>query len=854
MPAESFIVQAAGFPLFHPKDCPAVVDFLGGEVKVQTYAYWSGTVWIRTDLPVTIKANTPLYLRSTNVTVCLNGPTTSAPTTSTKRKHSLTVADSSPSPQRPRIIHDLTSDNEEDQSVVITVASPIKIETQAVDVFCQKSSGSSPSKKSWPLKYFCDMHTGFTRISDSSARTTALKFEEAFEQPFVKATYYENFGKWKSLSADAQMQAVAHGCTPEVNRREYLQAQVDANEGFGLPHLASSDNNPTQTILMAHARVTILRHNPVDVPGALDMIVARNITVNWGRLPRVPGRSSLRSQNKKQKTLEEELSLWVQDGLIQRPNPEADMLSPGSSPLSSPSRSVSPIHPTRPNSAMSGVVEEHKRYNDIDVDMTGSVNPESGAVKDAVLPIQSDIPENNPIPDDSAPPVQSDIPHENLIPDDGAPLVQSNIPENIPIPNNDAPAVPIRPDINLLRKRTSGPEDVSHRSWSFVAQGMIPLAITCIKLIGVIDDLVDNHPYSPKVVVISLLEPRFVNITRLNSLDIRVVIHAPAVDAEGNMQGTKRVAPPTAYTRNVETRYMLRGVLDNAWPDIGGGFEVFWRLPGFHLQEDFGPIAVVLEDGENGRRHVNWLVSDTHALPICGPPLSERIIFVLQPLHSLRMRALPAVRTSNPVNGEPPAYTENSDVESSSTSDSSSESDSDSTSDEEKDASDNRPADMDENMALSPPAHAVVAPAVAATNNALTTAKEINSTAETWLHDTYVNQLNPVILEIRSTSGRNEVRAARKIPQLVAWSRQVKAILSDQTHLPVAPSTGVAGNHKITRANLAALFSRSPNWIKQALECADFMERHEHRIAVIDFLASSRVFGLGTFHEELLAL
>lgn len=63
------------------------------------------------------------------------------------------------------------------------------------------------------------------------------------------------------------------------------------------------------------------------------------------------------------------------------------------------------------------------------------------------------------------------------------------------------------------------------------------------------------------------------------------------------------------------------------------------------MQEDFGPIAVVLEDGENSQRHVNWHVSDTHALPICGPPLSERIVFVLRPLHTLRSRALPAVRT-----------------------------------------------------------------------------------------------------------------------------------------------------------------------------------------------------------------
>jgi hypothetical protein len=126
--------------------------------------------------------------------------------------------------------------------------------------------------------------------------------------------------------------------------------------------------------------------------------------------------------------------------------------------------------------------------------------------------------------------------------------------------------------------------------------------------------------------------------------------------------------------------------------------------------------------------------------------------------------------------------------------------------------------------------------------------------AETWLQDTYANNLNPIILEIRSTASRTELRALRSIAQLTAWAKQVKTILSDQTHLPITPSTGVAGNHKITHSNLAVLFNRSPNWIKLALTAAEFIEQHEHRQAVVDFLASSRAFGLGTFHRELCAL
>ncbi|KAF7367566.1 hypothetical protein MSAN_00819700 [Mycena sanguinolenta] len=87
--AEVFVVQAPGFPHFHPKDCLVITDFLGGEAKAQTFAYWSGQQWVRTDLPVTVKINTPLYLRSSNVTHCIGGPTSG-----TKRKLSITAANS----------------------------------------------------------------------------------------------------------------------------------------------------------------------------------------------------------------------------------------------------------------------------------------------------------------------------------------------------------------------------------------------------------------------------------------------------------------------------------------------------------------------------------------------------------------------------------------------------------------------------------------------------------------------------------------------------------------------------------------------------------------------------------------
>ncbi|KAJ6495426.1 hypothetical protein C8R45DRAFT_927332 [Mycena sanguinolenta] len=236
--AEVFIVQAPGFPHFHPKDCLAITDFLGGEVKAQMFAYWSGQHWIRTDLPVTVKYNTPLYLRSSNVTHCVDGPTATA-----KCKLSASTHDSSESPPLHRTrtqsyIPDLDrleplvfSGSSSSTSATPTVIDltdetdetdqQISIPHQVMDVFSTGSSGgstrtsTSPSKISWPLKYFCDTHAGFVNMATSPAQNVSTKFRDTFKLPFVHTTYYNNIAKWRSLSADQQNQAIAHGRAPE---------------------------------------------------------------------------------------------------------------------------------------------------------------------------------------------------------------------------------------------------------------------------------------------------------------------------------------------------------------------------------------------------------------------------------------------------------------------------------------------------------------------------------------------------------------------------------------------------------------------------------------------------------------
>jgi hypothetical protein len=71
------------------------------------------------------------------------------------------------------------------------------------------------SKKNWPLKYFCNMHSSFIATLTGDTQTLPLKFEAAFGHSFVKVTYYDNVAKWWSLSGEEQKQAVALDRTPQ---------------------------------------------------------------------------------------------------------------------------------------------------------------------------------------------------------------------------------------------------------------------------------------------------------------------------------------------------------------------------------------------------------------------------------------------------------------------------------------------------------------------------------------------------------------------------------------------------------------------------------------------------------------
>ncbi|KAJ7892723.1 hypothetical protein B0H14DRAFT_2685384 [Mycena olivaceomarginata] len=166
------------FPLFHPRDSPPIVAFVG-EVNTHSYVYWNGSKWMRTDAPVTVKARTPLFLCSHNVT----------------RKLSFSLeTPESPSPQRIRRTDDLTLGGEED---VFLGPKTINSEDGTRPGLSTRRTSPVPllQKNGQPVAMACDIQQGFAAMVTSPG-TVAQKFQHAFKVDFKSATYYENFGNW----------------------------------------------------------------------------------------------------------------------------------------------------------------------------------------------------------------------------------------------------------------------------------------------------------------------------------------------------------------------------------------------------------------------------------------------------------------------------------------------------------------------------------------------------------------------------------------------------------------------------------------------------------------------------------
>ncbi|KAJ7708805.1 hypothetical protein B0H17DRAFT_1124606 [Mycena rosella] len=307
--AETLVVTAPLFPMFLPKDCPAIVGLVGLD-KCTTYAYWDGNIWIRTDLPIELKANTTVFLWSLHVKLCDDGPSV------TRVKRRLSDMET-PTPTRPRLEHDnfrpviapinfggsggsqtiptisILSDSEDDEDP----CSPIEVIDSRHAVTSDPShqtSSPTPSAGTFPLKYACEMDEGFKNM-DVLPGKIAARFKAVFNTPFKKATYYDHHTPWSQMSPN-DLSAVA-----------ILRAFL-------------------------HVRSVRDRSNPVPLSftDAVDCIVAQpGITVNWSAV--VHGEQASGEAG----TVDKIMRQYFDDKFLKIPvGLEALVSSPPSSPLS----------------------------------------------------------------------------------------------------------------------------------------------------------------------------------------------------------------------------------------------------------------------------------------------------------------------------------------------------------------------------------------------------------------------------------------------------------------------------------------------------------------------------------------
>ncbi|KAJ7126633.1 hypothetical protein C8R43DRAFT_958109 [Mycena crocata] len=206
MPAEILNVFAPHFPQFWPKHSDAIKDLVGLE-KTLIYYYWVDSYWVHTDGPVTVRQNTTLYLRSKDVTDCLDGPRDLG----NLRQLYLVV-------QLSNLWYcELSDSDEDDNTVSMPKSRIIKVEDSAESMSANSSSSSSTQNKtnSFPTQYFCDMDRGFRAMS-SIAGNMGARFKQAFNaQTFNSLTYYDNLHLWEMFSADERNLAISKGTTAE---------------------------------------------------------------------------------------------------------------------------------------------------------------------------------------------------------------------------------------------------------------------------------------------------------------------------------------------------------------------------------------------------------------------------------------------------------------------------------------------------------------------------------------------------------------------------------------------------------------------------------------------------------------
>ncbi|KAJ7782285.1 hypothetical protein DFH07DRAFT_764453 [Mycena maculata] len=222
-PPKTFMCAIPNAPYFHPKDDIAITTVIGA-AQCDPYSFLYGTDWVTTSAAQRVKANDILCFRSVNVTHCICGPFTPSLTPKRRLSEAIEKQNSSPtkivryssidsissraaelhlapeSRRTPEVIS-IESDND-DEDIGFTTARPV--------------SPSPKSKRTFPLKWACDMDKGFGIMDKEDSDTVAQRFVKAFVgSKWASSTYYAHKRAWDVAEPSWD---ITNGQTSETDR------------------------------------------------------------------------------------------------------------------------------------------------------------------------------------------------------------------------------------------------------------------------------------------------------------------------------------------------------------------------------------------------------------------------------------------------------------------------------------------------------------------------------------------------------------------------------------------------------------------------------------------------------------
>ncbi|KAJ7748463.1 hypothetical protein DFH07DRAFT_775648 [Mycena maculata] len=217
-PPKTFMCAIPNAPYFHPKDDIAITTVIGA-AQCDPYSFLYGTDWVTTSAAQRVKANDILCFRSVNVTHCIGGPFTPSLTPKRRLSEASEKQNSSPtkivryssidsissraaelhlapeSRRTPEVIS-IESDND-DEDIGFTTARPV--------------SPSPKSKRTFPLKWACDMDKGFGIMDKEDSDTVAQRFVKAFVgSKWASSTYYAHKRAWDVAEPSGTSQIARH--------------------------------------------------------------------------------------------------------------------------------------------------------------------------------------------------------------------------------------------------------------------------------------------------------------------------------------------------------------------------------------------------------------------------------------------------------------------------------------------------------------------------------------------------------------------------------------------------------------------------------------------------------------------